>query len=307
MGAVIGRIRRFVRQHPRAAQAVALGLAVMRTQSVERISLSAAAVAFWAAIAVTPAFIAIAIVFGRLLDPQALDESVKALQATAPDSLGSLLATQLKSASTATTSSLSWGLALSLVTVLWAVSTSIYTFQRAVRIAYGMDPQRYVSARAWAYLGSVILIAILGVLLLAAGGGAAWASTLDEPWRALAFAVGIAVALLVGTGLLTAAFRLTTEGQSQHVNWPGAAFGAVGSFAVVIGFGVYLRFATSYQAIYGTLASTVILSIVIYVAAYVILIGAISNAALGQLLRDGANDPSGAGQSEAARESNSPA
>ena len=307
MRAVIERARRFVHQHPRAAQAAALVLAVMRAQSVERISLSAAAVAFWAAIAVTPAFIAIAIIFGRLLDPQALDESVKALQAAAPDSLGSLLATQLQSAATATTSSLSWGLVLSLVTVLWAVSTSIYTFQRAVRIAYGLDPQRYVSARAWAYLGSVMLIAILGVLLLAAGGGAAWASTLDEPWRALAFAVGIILALVLGTGLLTATFRLSADGQARHVNWPGAAFGAVGSFAVVIGFGVYLRFATSYQAIYGTLASTVILSIVIYVAAYVILIGAVSNAALGQIVRQGASDSGGVSQSARPRESNSPA
>ena len=53
--------------------AISFGLAVLKSQSVERISLSAAAVAFWAAIAITPALIAISIIFGRIVDPQVLD------------------------------------------------------------------------------------------------------------------------------------------------------------------------------------------------------------------------------------------
>lgn len=280
MPAVSERIQRFVSQRPRLSAAVSVAAGIARAQSTERISLSAAAVAFWTAIAVTPGFIAVAIIFGRLLDPTALNDAVTALRAAAPDSLGALLANQLKTASDATTTQVSWGIVLSLITVLWAVSTGIYTFQRAVRIAYGLDPQHYVRARAWAYLGSLLTILTFGVLLIAAGAGAAWASTLDEPWRALAFTIGILLALALGTGVLVATFRASADHQAQHLNWPGAAFGAIGSFAVVIGFGIYLRFATSYQAIYGTLASTVILSLVLYIAAYVILIGAIGNAEL---------------------------
>lgn len=304
MAAVIERAQRLTRRHPRASRALSLISAIMRAQSTERTSLSAAAVAFWTAIAITPAFIAIAIVFGRLLDPTALNEAVQALQSAAPDTLGSLLATQLQSASKATTSQVSWGLLISLITVLWAVSTGIYTFQRAVRLAYGLDPQHYVRARAWAYLGSVITIVTFGVLLIAAGAGAAWASTLDEPWRALAFTIGIILALALGTGVLVATFRASADPHHPRLNWPGAAFGAIGSFAVVIGFGIYLRFATSYQAIYGTLASTVILSLVLYIAAYVILIGAIGNAEYGRLR--GEIPPRG-DQAERMRASDSPA
>jgi len=302
MSAVIERVQRFVRQRPRLAQVYAIAVDIVRAQSVERISLSAAAVAFWTAIAITPGFIAVAIIFGRLVDPTVLNEAVESIRAAAPDSLGSLLATQLKSASQASTSQVSWGLAISLVTVLWAVSTGIYTFQRAVRIAYGLNPQDYVRARAWAYLGSVVTILVLGILLLAAGAGAAWASTLDEPWRALAFAVETLLALALGTGVLVALFRASADRQAPRLNWPGAAFGAVGSFAVVIGFGIYLRFATSYQAIYGTLASTVILSIVLYISAYVILIGAIGNAAISR-----SQDPGRGAVDQPSRSSNSPA
>lgn len=286
MAALTLRIRHFLGQHPRISAAADFLAAVLKAQSTERIGLSAAAVAFWAAIAITPALIAVAIIFGRLVDPQILDEAVKSLRQLAPDSLGSLLASQLQTAARASGSQVSWGLAISLITVLWAVSSGIYAFQRAVRIAYGLDPQHYVSARVVAYLGSVTSILVLGILLLVAGGGAAWASTLDEPWRALAFTVGIALGLTLGTGILVALFRAAALREAPRLNWPGAAVGAVGTLAVVIGFGIYLRFATSYQAIYGTLASTVILSLVLYISAYVILLGAIGNAELSRRIND---------------------
>lgn len=304
MATLTDRAQRFIRQRPRVSRVVSLALAIARAQSAERISLSAAAVAFWTAIAITPGFIAVAIIFGRFLDPTALNDAVQALRDAAPDSLGSLLASQLQTASQATTSQVSLGLVISLVTVLWAVSTGIYTFQRAVRIAYGLDPQHYVRARAWAYLGSVLTILAFGVLLIAAGAGAAWASTLDEPWRALAFTTGILLGLALGTGVLVATFRAAADRAAPALNWPGAAFGAIGSFAVVIGFGIYLRFATSYQAIYGTLASTVILSLVLYIAAYVILIGAIGNA---ELARQRTTPSQPTDQAVRSRSSNSPA
>jgi membrane protein len=282
----------------KGSRAFTFVVAVLKAQSRERIGLSAAAVAFWAAIAVTPAFIAVSIIFGRIVDPQVLDEAVESLKSLAPDSLGSLLANQLQAAANATTSQVSWGLAISLVTVLWAVSSGIYAFQRAVRLAYGLDPQHYVSARVLAYVGSLTSIVVLGILLIGAGAGSAWASTLDEPWRALAFTIGTVAGLGLGTGILTAFFRTAALHEAPRFNWPGAAFGAVASLAVVIGFGIYLRFATSYQAIYGTLASTVILSLVLYICAYVILIGAIGNAELSR---------TSPGDQAPSRASNSPA
>ena len=292
------RVADYLRRHPRLRRAVDFGAHVARAQSVERISLSAAAVAFWAAIAVTPTLIAISVIFGRLVDPSVLNEAVETLRESAPQSFASLLASQIQAASQASVSTVSWSLLLSLVTVLWAVSSGIYAFLRAVRVAYGMDPQNYINARALAFLGALITVIVLGVMLLAAAAGAAWASTLDEPWRALAFAVGIGVGLVIGSALLALTFRTAGGKHGPARNWPGAAFGAVGSLAVFIGFGVYLRFATSYQAIYGALASTVILSLVIYVATYVILIGAVANAVLGGVERDH-DDPSRSSSSPA--------
>lgn len=280
MTAAAQRVTDFLGRHRRLASGVSAGLAIAKSQSQERISLTAAAVAFWAAIAVTPTLIAISTIFGRIVDPTVLDDAVQTLRSTAPDSFASLLANQIQAASSASTTAISWGLVISLITVLWAVSSGIYAFLRAVRIAYGLDPQNYVDARARAFLGALMTVIILGVLLLAAAAGTAWASSLAEPWRALAFTVGIAIGLAIATGLLVLTFRAAADRQGPRRHWPGAVFGAVGSLAVFIGFGVYLRFATSYQAMYGALASAVILSLVLYVAAYVILIGAVANAQL---------------------------
>jgi membrane protein len=298
MKAVAPRIVAYLGEHPRLARVVRFVAAVAAAQSRERISLSAAAVAFWAAIAVTPTLIAISVIFGRIVDPSVLDDAVKTLRASAPDSFASLLANQLQTASQASAATVSWSLALSLITVLWAVSSGIYAFLRAVRVAYGMDPQHYINARAVAFLGALVTVFVLGILLLASAAGAAWASSLDEPWRAIAFTLGIAGGLAIGTALLVLTFRVAggKHGPSRH--WPGAAFGAVGSLAVSVGFGVYLRFATSYQAMYGALASTVILSLVLYIATYVILIGAVANAQLAGITQD---------QEGSSRASNSPA
>jgi membrane protein len=280
MKTLTGRVQAYLNQHRRLSAAMDLAKAVAAAQSHERISLSAAAVAFWAAIAVTPTLIAISTIFGKLVDPDVLDEAVQTLRGTAPDSFASLLASQLQTASGASASAVSWSLVLSLITVLWAVSSGIYAFLRAVRIAYGLDPQNYLDARARAFAGALVTVVVLGVMLLASAAGTAWASSLDEPWRALAFTIGIVVGLLIATGLLVLTFHAAAGSEGPTVHWPGAAFGAVGSLAVFIGFGIYLRFATSYQAMYGALASTVILSLVLYVATFVILIGAVANAHL---------------------------
>jgi membrane protein len=270
----------FLHSHPRLSAAAALVATVARHQSTQRISLSAAAVAFWAVIAVTPALIALAIIFGRVVSPADLSEAVDEIRSKTPGSLSDILATQLQIASEASTSSASWGIALSLITVLWAVSTGVYTFTRAVRVAYGLPPQGYVSARAIAFLGAVILVLILGITLLAAAALTAWASSLGFPLSTAILGAEVLVGLAYFTLVLWLMFRVSTGRIPGRIYLPGAVFGAVSVVAVVIGYGVYLQFATSYQAIYGALASSVILSLVTYVATYAVLLGAVTNAAL---------------------------
>jgi len=274
------RATTFVRSHPRLAQLIRLLGEVSTQQSVQRISLSAAAVAFWAVIAITPGLIALSIIFGQIVDPQQLTDAIDEIRSKTPGSLSDILASQVQVASQASTSSASWGIVISLVTVLWAVSTGVYTYTRAVRVAYGLPPQKYLSARAVAFVGAVILVLILGTSMLAAAALTAWASSLDSPLSAIILSIEVVVGLAFLTGMLWLIFRVSTGRTQGFLYWPGAVFGAVSVLAVVVGYGIYLQYATSYQAIYGALASSVILSLVLYVATYTVLIGAVTNVAL---------------------------
>lgn len=271
-------VGRFIENHPRLRTPIRLVISVMKEQSVERISLSAAAVAFWAVIAITPTLIALSFIFGRLIDPQTLADAVDELRKQAPDSFSSLLASQLQAASQTSLSTASWGLAISLVTVLWAVSTGVYTFSRAVRLAYGQPPSPYLATRAIAYVGAITTVIVLGILLLAAAAISAWAASLDAPLSGAIFGLEVLVGVALLTLILWVFFRLSTGRAHDIPYWPGATFGAVAVLVIVVGYGIYLQFATSYQAIYGALASTVILSIVSYIAMYAILLGAVANA-----------------------------
>lgn len=269
---------REIKRHPRLHTPIRLFTSVMKEQSVERISLSAAAVAFWVVIAITPTLIALGLIFSRFLDPQALADAADELRKQAPGSFSSLLAAQLQAASQTSLSTASWGLVISLATVLWAVSTGVYTFSRAVRLAYGQPPSRYLATRAIAYIGAITTVIILGITLLIAAALSAWAASLDAPLSGAVFGIEILVGVALLTVILWIFFRLSTGRAHGIPYWPGAAFGAVAVLAVVVGYGIYLQFASSYEAIYGTLASTVILSIVTYVATYAVLLGAVANA-----------------------------
>ena len=271
-------VARFIARHPHLRTPLRLLVAVMREQSVERISLSAAAVAFWAVIAITPTLISLSLIFGRLIDPQQLTEAVDELRKQAPDSFSSLLASQLQAASQTSITTASWGLVISLVTVLWAVSTGVYTFTRAVRLAYGQAPSRYLITRAFAFIGAFTTVIMLGIILLVAAAASAWASSLDPPYSQAVFGGEVILGLALLTGILWVYFRLATGRSPGLLYWPGAAFGAIAVLAIVVGYGIYLQYASSYQAIYGALASTVILSVVTYVATYAVLLGAVANA-----------------------------
>lgn len=274
------RWQAMLQRHPGLSATVDYLVRILKAQSSERLSLSAAGVAFWSAIAITPALIATAMIFSRLVNPQDLEKAVETLRESAPESMGALLASQIQEAGKASTSTLSWGLVVSLITVLWAVSTAVYTLLRAVRMAYGLTPEGYVAARARAFASSLAIVLILGSLLLAAGAGSAWAASLAEPWSFVVWVIEVILGLVLGTVVLTWTYRIAIGKSHSLHHWPGATFGSVGTLAVFIGFGIYLSFATSYQAIYGALASSVILSIVLLVASYVILLGAVVNAEL---------------------------
>ncbi len=272
------RAQRWLDEHPNAQPWVAFLARVFSAQSNQRLSLSAAAVAFWAVLAISPLLIAIAMIFSRLVDPEALTDAVDELRKNAPESFNSVLATQVQKASEVSATAATWSVVLSLITVLWAVSRGVYTLLRAVRYAYGLPPQSYFWARALGFLGAVITAFVLGALILTTAAITVLLSDIGGALETILYGVLVIGGTLLLGAVFMGVFRVATGRDGKgRLYWPGALVGAFGTLAVFVGFAIYLVFAGSYEAIYGALAGSVILSIVTYTATYVILLGAVGN------------------------------
>ena len=271
------RTRAWVR-HPFARFISALASGVLHRQSKVQIGLSAAGVAFWFVISLFPALIAILVVLGLVLDPSTLDDLIRELETLSPGSLSVAIMTQVQSVAATEPSSFSLALILSITFSAWSTSSGVYNLSRGVRLAYGLPARTYLRARAVAFGGSYLLILIFAVLMIAITSASAWASTLNPQFHAVLFLGLFAIAIVVIIGLMSALYFFAIgRGQTRSTLLPGAIFSGVGTVGLYIGLGIFLRFSTGYEAVYGALAGVIIVMLVFYVASYVFLLGALIN------------------------------
>src|SRR3954451_7979583 len=138
----------------RVASAVRLIRGVMREQSTEREGLAASGASFWLVIAALPTAIAAVSLFGLVVSPDRVVDALGDLASAGPGSTGALLTEQLRRVASNGNTGLSFGLAVSLILAVWSASAGVYNLDRAIRISYGLPPQRYVEARGRALVGA---------------------------------------------------------------------------------------------------------------------------------------------------------
>ena len=124
-----------------------LGGGVLREQSAERVGLAASGAAFWLVISAFPTAIAVVSVYGLFVSPERVATDLGHLANGVPGSLGSLLSGQLRSVARTDHADLSLGVVLSLLFAVWSASAGFNNLDRAIRVAYGLPPQRYFEAR----------------------------------------------------------------------------------------------------------------------------------------------------------------
>jgi membrane protein len=264
-----------LRPHPRLSRVSRLVEEVAREQAAETVGLAAAGAAFWLTISAAPTAIAAVSVFGLVVSPEKVAADLANLANGAPASLGSLVADQLRRAAASGHESLSVGLAISVAFALWSASAGVYNLDRAIRVAYGLAPQRYAEARGRALLGAVAVVVLLGAGALsisAAVGGsrAPLVIVVAAPPLLVAVAAGVAALYRFSVGASVGAKALL----------PGAVASSVGVVIAVFGFGAYVAWSKHYTAVYGVFAGAIIGMLATYLAVYIILLGAVLNAQL---------------------------
>jgi membrane protein len=262
-----------LQRHPLLSRALGVFSRVVREQSAEAVGLAAAGATFWLVISAFPTAIAAVSLFGLVVSPEKVATDLASLASGAPASLGSLISSQLRRVAATHHASLSLGLVASLVFALWSASAGVYNLDRAIRVAYGLTPQRYAEARSRALLGAVAVVLFLGVGALAVSAAIGRSRA---PVVVLVAVLALMVAVATGVGTLYR-FSVGTKVGLRALA-PGAVASSVGVVAALAGFGAYVAWSKHYTGVYGVFAGAVIGMLGTYLAVYIVLLGAVLNA-----------------------------
>ena len=182
-------------------------------------------------------------------------------------------------------------LSFSLVFALWSASNGVRTLVVALNRAYEVEEGRRFWKSQLLALGLTLALCVLvigGVALItfgdqlitgikSLGGLEASVRTL---WRVLHYVIGLLM-LFVGIGVIY------YFGPNVRQEWrsiiPGTLFAVAAIIAVSFLFSLYLRYAPSYHAVYGSLGAFVILMLWLYLVALMIYLGAEINSEVKKL------------------------
>jgi membrane protein len=257
---------------PRTSRAVAVIRGVVREQGVERVGLAASGAAFWLVISVFPTAIAAISLFGLVVSPQRVAADLGSLATGAPSSLSSLVTAQLRRVAASDHAGLTIGLAISVLFAIWSASAGVYNLDRAIRVAYGLEPQTYLEARVRAFVGAIVVVLALGV------GALGISFVVSRSPGPLLVIFGIPALLIGMTAAVAMLYWFSVGGRIKVWSLlPGALASSVGVVALVSGFGSYVAGSKRYTAVYGVFAGAVIAMLATYLAVYVVLLGAVLN------------------------------
>jgi membrane protein len=256
---------------------------VWQASSEKALWVAAAGVAFFAFYALIPMFAVLVLTYGLFVGSDTVQAQMQELGAVLPDEAIRTLFRQLMGTAEGAGANFGWGLAGSILLLLWSILFSMRALMAGLNHAYHeIETRGFLALNGQALLlgcGAMALV-IASVSLLTADPERLGASASASFWRA-AIAVGrwsvlgaimvLALAICFRVGPCRAAPKW------RWVSW-GAVAGAALWMMVSLGFSFYVRHISNYQTAYGLAGAVLTLMIWLYLVAYAVLIGAALNA-----------------------------
>lgn len=247
----------------------------------------AAALAFYAMLALVPAAIAAWSIYGLVLDPADLADQVKTITDVLPEGAEILVSSQMEALAETSTAGLGIGLVVSLLVVLWVASGGTRSMLHGINIVYNVEERRpWLVQRALAYaltlglivfgVGTVAVVTFLPGWLEDLGFGSTGVLIVEiARWPTIFVLVVVGLALLYRIG----PNRPRRQGQ---LLFPGALAAAVLWLLATAGLSLYTGsgFSSFDAETYGVLVSVVVLLVWFFASGFVILLGAEVNASM---------------------------
>jgi membrane protein len=249
----------------------------------DNVGLLAAGVAFYAMLAIFPAIIAVVTVYGMVADPDQVKTQVGELAKSLPSGADQLLTAQLTNVVNAGRQALSIGLVLSLLALLWSVSSGVQGLIKSLNLIYDEQETRgFVKLRGLSLLLTLgaIVVTVVALALITVFPSAIDRLGLGQAGQVAASVarwVVLAVLVLVALGLV---YRLGPDRANPRWRWvsPGAVVALVLWLLGSVGFSYYVDNFGKYNQTYGALAAVIILLLWLFLSAFAVLLGAEFNA-----------------------------
>ena len=255
----------------------------IKETSADNVATLAAAVAFFAFLAMPPTLIAGLTLYGLVADPEQAARQMQALAGALPEQAQPLIADQLGAVASGSDGALGLGLIIALLGALWSASSGTSNLMKAINVAYNEDETRGVlKLRGVALvltLGAIVFL-LVTLALVAVVPPVLEALRLGVVGTVLAQVVRWGLLIAVGIGALAVVYRLAPDRADPKFAWTSiGALVAILLWALgSLGFSLYVNNFGSYNKTYGALAGIVVFLLWLYLTSYIVLLGAEINA-----------------------------
>ncbi|MBA2935198.1 YihY/virulence factor BrkB family protein [Sphingomonas sp. CGMCC 1.13654] len=249
----------------------------------DNLSLLAAGVAFYSFLAFVPLLAAVVLVYGIVANPTNVATHVAELTRLLPADAAKIIANQLKGMTATPVTRTSIGLVVAILLALYGAMRGATSIIEALNITYGERETRSIVRTyglAFGFTLGAVLVTIVALFTISAMtliGGLIQLPSVVGP----IVTVGLWIATaLVASGLIAIIYRFGPDREHARWTWltPGSLFASFGTLIATLLFGLYVSHFAGYNATYGALGAVVSFLMWLYVAAFVILLGAELNA-----------------------------
>ncbi len=248
----------------------------------------AAAISFYALLALFATAVAAVSIYALVLDPADLADQIAAITDVLPDEVKSLVSSQIERLADSSSTGVSLSLAVSALAALWVASGGTRALLHGINIVYNVNERRpWIIQRAIAYgltlgfivfgLSTIAVVTFLPNWLEELGLGSTGVLLVEVlRWPAILVTVVVGLMILYRIG----PNRPNTPDQRLA---PGAILAALLWLVVAtLGFSVFTGsgFSSFDSGTYGALVGAVVLLVWLFISGFVILLGAEINASL---------------------------
>ncbi|MGH9235948.1 MAG: YihY/virulence factor BrkB family protein [Acidimicrobiales bacterium] len=249
------------------------------------VPLLAAAVAFFALLALVPSLVALVSIYGLVADPADIQTNIDEALSAAPTEVRDLVSSQLSSIVESEPSGLKVGVAVGLALALWSASSGMKHLIGAVNLAYDEKERRgFLKLRG---LALALTLAAIVVGAAAVAGLVVLPNALDSSGgegvvRTVLLVVRWPLFAVIALVALAAIYRWAPDRERARWHWtsPGAIFATIVWVVASVGFSIYTANFGSYNETYGALGAVVVVMLWLFITTYVIIAGAELNAEL---------------------------